>query len=306
MDTYLSVFGHTALDILLRVPRLPERDSSVAVEKKTTRYGGTAANIARASAEMGVDVSLASFVGDDFPDDYRRSLKNSGVSLEALKKIEGLSTPRCWIINDNEGDQITIIDQGAMKEAPRFEPPKKVISESEVIHIGTGKPAYYKKIYEDLELKEKMVVFDPAQELEYMYEAPIFKRFLEDSDCFFCNEKEREVALRYLGARSVASVLEIYDLEMFLVTKGVKGSTLYLQDEKIEIPAYEPKRSIEATGAGDAFRAGFYAGLSRDLSLEESCCIGSARASFALEHEGSQEHLVGWEEVLARKEERRS
>ncbi len=304
MDAYLTVFGHTALDVLLRVPKLPENDSSIAVDKKTTRYGGTAANIARASAEMDVEVSLASFVGDDFPDDYHNALKNSGVSLQGLKEMTGFDTPRCWIVNDAEGNEITIIDQGVMKEAPKFDPPTEIIAGSDVLHIGTGKPGYYKKVYEAVDLDGKMVVFDPAQELEYMYEPPIFKDLLQLSDCFFCNSKEKDVALSYLSVDSVEAILEQFDLKMTLVTKGGKGSELYLESENMHIPAYEPKNFVEATGAGDAFRAGFYAALYRDCSIEEGCRIGSARASFALEHPGSQEHMVGWDDVIARKEEK--
>ncbi len=305
MNTTLAVFGHTALDILLRVPKLPDRDSSIAVDEKTTRYGGTAANIARGAAEMDVDVFLVSFVGEDFPDNYRRSLKSSGVSLKGLKTVKGSNTPHCWIINEPDGDQITIIDQGVMKEAQRFEPPVEIITESEILHIGTGKPEYYKKIYEEHDLERKMIVFDPAQELEYMYEPPIFKEFLKNSDYFLCNDKEKKVALRYLSENSVSALIEQFNLKMVLVTQGAKGSTLYLPGEKIDIPAYEPNEFVEMTGAGDAFRAGFYAALHhRGGSLEEACKIGSARASFALEHQGSQKRMIGWDKVIARKEER--
>ncbi|MBS3816586.1 MAG: carbohydrate kinase family protein [Candidatus Thermoplasmatota archaeon] len=303
METYLAVFGHTAIDVILNVPKLPDRDSSIAVEERATRFGGTAANIARASAEIDVDVSLCSFVGGDFPDDYLDALVDSGVSTDGLKVKKDHDTTTCWIINDREGEQLTIVDQGAMKEMQDFEIPTETIEDCEVLHIGTGKPSYYRKIYDRCDLEKKSVGFDPAQELEYMYDASTFEKFLRQSDFFFCNQKEKEVALRYLEIDSFETLLDDFGLDFILVTKGGEGSTLHLPEEKIIIPTYEPQKIVEPTGAGDAFRAGFYAALSRDLSLERACRAGSARASFAVEKAGSQTGRIGWKDVIFRMEE---
>lgn len=296
--TYLGVFGHTALDIILDVPRIPGKDSSIGVNNRNIRFGGTAANIARVSAEMGVDVSLASFVGDDFSSDYLKALKESGVKTFDLKEMKGYNTPRCWIINNEDENQMALIDQGAMAEAGKFKVQKKTAEESKILHIGTGRPEYYKKIYDSIDLKDKLVVFDPAQELEYVYEPKIFKEFLKQSDYFFCNQYELKIAMQYLDVDSQEHILDYVDL--LLVTKGSEGSTLHLEEKKIDIPAYPPERIVEPTGAGDAFRAGFYAARYRDYSLEESCKIGSVRASISVEGSGPQDKLVSWESVLER------
>ncbi len=298
MNSYLGVFGHTALDVILEVPNIPEKDSSIGAENRVLRYGGTAANIARAAAEMDVDVSLSSFVGDDFPDDYLKALKGSGVGTYDLIEKEGYKTPTCWIINDSAGEQITIIDQGVMDHTEGFELETRTIEESEILHIGTGQPGYYEKIFEYMDLDKKTIAFDPAQELEYVYEGETFKNFLQKSDYFFCNEKELKVALEYLNEDKPENLLRYVD--MVLVTRGSKGSSIYLPDNKVDIPPYEPLEVVEPTGAGDAFRAGFYAGLYRDMSLVECCKIGSARASFSVECSGPQDNLVGWEEVQQR------
>jgi len=298
MNTYLGVFGHTALDVILKVPNLPEKDSSIAVESRVVRYGGTAANIARAVAEMDVEVSLASFVGEDFPEDYLNALEESGVSTYDLKKIDGYKTPTCWIVNDSTGDQITIIDQGVMEHIETFELETRTIEECDILHIGTGQPGYYEKIFESIDLEQKTIAFDPAQELEYIYEGETFKDFLRKSNYFFCNEKELEVALNYLNDEKPENLLKYVDA--VVVTRGAQGSSIYLPNEKVHIPAYESLEVVKPTGAGDAFRAGFYAGLYRDMSLTECCKIGSARASFSVECAGPQDNLVGWEEVMER------
>ncbi len=302
MEPYLGVFGHTALDIIIRVSRLPDIDSSIGIDERVRRFGGTAANIARASAKLGVNVTLCSFVGEDFPEDYYQALKESGVKLSGLEKIEGYSTPRCWIVTDQEGKEFTLVDQGVMEHAHRFEPPVEAVKDCEVIHIGTGKPNYYEKLFDLLNTNDKLIAFDPAQELEYVYDAKTFKAILEKSDIFMCNEKEKDVALDHLKLNTVKDILREYSLNFVIVTKGSDGSTLFFPEEDIDITAYEPDRKVEATGAGDAFRAGFYAAMCRNFSIEDCCRFGSARASFALEHSGSQKKLVSWDEVTDRVE----
>ncbi len=302
MTGYLGVFGHTSLDVILDVPRMPDRGSSIAVEKRVTRFGGTAANISRAAAEMGIDVSLASFVGDDFPEDYLDSLEGSGVDTHDLVMMKGYKTPTCWIINDPTGDQTAFIDQGAMGHAEEFQVQSTTIENSEILHIGTGQPGYYRKVYEHADLDQKLIVFDPAQELEYVYDPETFERFLRMSDYFFCNQNEADVALKYLDEDRREDLLKF--VELVLITEGSEGSSLYLPDENIQIPAYEPDEIIEPTGAGDSFRAGFYAALYRGFELKECFKVGSARASFSVEAAGPQDKLVGWEEVLERYENR--
>ncbi|MFP4142395.1 MAG: carbohydrate kinase family protein [Thermoplasmata archaeon] len=300
MNHYLGVFGHTALDVILQVPKMPKIDSSIAVEDRIVRIGGTGANIARAASEMGVNVSLASFVGDDFPVEYMDALKKSGVNVEDVKKMKGFKTPTCWIVNDPEGNQTAFVDQGAMAHAADFELQMNTIEESEILHIGTGRPDYYRKVYDRLETEEKLVVFDPAQELEYVYDPSTFENFLKMSDYFFCNEREAGFALEYLEKDSPHDLLEYVDL--VLITKGDEGSVLYLPGGETEIPAYEPDEIKEPTGAGDSFRAGFYAALYRDFPLKECFKVASARASFCVETSGPQDDLVSWEEVLDRYE----
>ncbi len=300
MDSYLGVFGHTALDVILKVPKIPEKDSSIGVEERVIRFGGTAANIARGAAEMGVEVSLASFVGEDFPEDYMKALIDSGVETYDLKKVKGFKTPTCWIVTHSSGDQIAFVDQGAMAHTEDFELQSRTIENSKVIHIGTGRPEYYKRVYDRISIDEKLVIFDPAQELEYVYDSSTFEYFLKRSDYFFCNKTEAKTALKYLDEESPEDLLKYVDL--VLITKGEEGSTFYMGEETIEVPAYNVDKVVDPTGAGDAFRAGFYAAHYRDFPVEECFKIGSARASFSVESTGPQENLVHWEEVLERYE----
>jgi len=66
------------------------------------------------------------------------------------------------------------------------------------------------------------------------------------------------------------------------------------------VPAARPSKVIDPTGAGDAFRAGFYAGQYRGKDLLESVAYGNAAASFVLEARGAVTNLPTWESVEER------
>jgi len=300
MKSFVGIFGHTAIDVILEVPSLPEPNTSIGLDKKTIRYGGTGANIARNSAELSIPVSLASFVGDDFPEDYKRALKNSNVQIYDLDEIKGQNTTKVWIITDDEENQMAVVDQGAMQHSYKFDLQKETIKNSEIIHIGTGRPKYYEKVIDYAQKLNKKIYFDPAQELKYVYDSDNLISIIKKCESFFCNETELSLTLEYLDLKEPEDLFSY--VESFIVTKGNKGSTLYHDDDIINIPAYKPTEIKEPTGAGDAYRAGFYAGLYRGYDIVESCKLASARASFALESAGPQENLIDWKTLLKRYE----
>lgn len=294
----LGVFGHTAYDIIMGVDSLPERNTSTAVKTRVIKYGGTGANIAKAASLLGVETRLASFVGEDMSEEYKESLIVAGVDIHDLTVIEGENTPTCWILSEEEGDQMAIIDQGAVKKCGDMPVQIDTIDGSDIVHIGTGKLDYYNNVLKVAKDMDKTIAFDPGQELRYVHTPDSFKSFLEHSDYFFCNESEFEIAKDYLGIDDDKGLLEWCDV--IIVTKGSNGSKLLTKDMCEEIPAYEPDTISDPTGAGDAYRAGFYAGLARNFSLIKSCHIASSRASYSLETAGPQDGKITWDMVRTR------
>src|SRR3989442_15928942 len=114
---FLGVFGPVVLDYIANLESLPTPNTSVQILDRERYFGGTGGNIARISARLGVRTALASFVGEDFPKEYRDSLKSDGVDLTDLRVVRGVTTPTAWIFTDPRGNQIAIVDQGPMRYA---------------------------------------------------------------------------------------------------------------------------------------------------------------------------------------------
>ena len=302
-EFFLGVYGHTVLDHIITVPRLPPPNTSIELIDRQVFFGGTGANIARTASSLGVRTALSSFVGEDFPADYEEVLKQANVDTSELVKVEGYNTPVAWIFSDQEHNQICVIDQGPYRDSGTFEVRENTVRNSEIVHICTGRPEYYIKVVDlALELGRK-VSFDPAQEIHYVYDRGTFNLFLRKTNHFFANENEIRTALKFTGLRKKEELAEIVDL--LIVTLGGKGSLIFHEGEKHEIPAIRPDRTEEATGMGDAYRAGFYAAWSRGMDFDECGWAGSATASFAMESRGGQTNVPTWEDVLSRMEKAR-
>ena len=90
---YLGVFGHVILDYIITLRRLPLPNTSIEIVDRQRYFGGTAGNLATAAARLGVKTSLASFVGPDFPTDYRQAFARAGVDIADLRVVPGTTTP---------------------------------------------------------------------------------------------------------------------------------------------------------------------------------------------------------------------
>ncbi len=295
---FLGVFGHVNLDYIVSLEKLPEPNTSIQILDRQRFLGGTGGNIARIAARLGVRTSLASFVGEDFPPEYREALASDGVDVADLRTVAGYGTPTAWIFGDRRGNQMAIVDQGPMKAAGRLEVLRHTVESSELVHIGTGRPEYYAKVIALAASLGKRIAFDPSQEIHYVYDGPTFRRLLPRAEIFFGNESEMRQALAFARRRRPADLLEF--VRTVVLTRGAKGSTVLSGEGREEIPAVKPRRVVDVTGAGDAFRAGFYAGLSRGLDLRRCGLLGSSVASFVIERRGTQTNIPTWSQAVAR------
>lgn len=298
MKGFLGVFGHVVLDQIVTMEKLPEPNTSIQILDRERFFGGTGGNIARVASRLGVRTALAAFVGEDFPPEYREALAGDGVDVRDLRVVKGHGTPTAWIFGDRHGNQMAVVDQGPMKDAARFAVLRHTVESSDLVHIGTGRPEYYAKVMALAARLGKRIAFDPSQEIHYVYDARTFRRLLPKAEFFFGNEAEMKRALAFTRRKRPADLLEF--VRTVVMTRGAKGSVILSTEGREDIPAIRPRRVVDVTGAGDAYRAGFYAGLSRGLDLRRCGLLGSSVASFVIERRGTQTNIPTWREAVAR------
>ncbi len=85
-----------------------------------------------------------------------------------------------------------------------------------------------------------------------------------------------------------------------IVTMGELGSRVFTPEREISIPAVEPRKVEDPTGAGDSYRGGLLSGLIHGKDIEQCARMGSVCASFAVECYGTQEYRFTLDEFNQR------
>jgi len=110
----IAVIGSVNLDLVARVPRLPEAGETLAASGLQRVPGGKGANQALAARRLGADVTMVAAVGDDpAADEALALLRADGVRLERLRREPGESTGHALITVDDAGETTIVVIAGA-------------------------------------------------------------------------------------------------------------------------------------------------------------------------------------------------
>ncbi|MBM1154723.1 hypothetical protein DRN94_002450 [archaeon] len=299
----LLVAGHTCIDIVIVVDKLPDPETSTEIVQREERPGGNALNIGVAAAQLGVDCGILSLVGRDYEEECKSILSRWNVR-SFLVVHENLPTTRVYAIHDPTGTRY-LVEEGVsmLYEASPFKSLKNMIATaleySTVVHLAAGKPSFHLWIAREAQRRRRYVVLDPGQEIR-SYTAEALKELLTLGNLLFCNEVEARRIENLLG-KNIEHLTDF--LEAIIVTRGSKGVHIIADSKKIDACAIPPKQIVNTIGAGDSFRAGFHAARSRGLELAEAVIVGIAAATAHLEQPSIYSHPLRWSyitEVLTR------
>ncbi|UAL07796.1 MAG: carbohydrate kinase [Candidatus Methanogranum gryphiswaldense] len=296
---FLSVYGHITVDQIISVKKFPGLNETVDVIEKKTVLGGTGTNIAVTAAKLGVPTAICTFVGEDFPPNYEGFMRGSGLIMEDFVKVSEYETSQAIIINNEQLEQKVVFYQGPMGSASKLgKMLTSTASRSKYVHFCTGEPEYYISIMKQLEGKGISIALDPAQEVYKMWDGDKITRALDHCDSLFCNDFEAKVIENYLDIGDILSI----NLPIIVRTLGEKGSIAKIDGKLYEVPVIKANKFVDATGAGDAYRAGFYAGLYHGYSAVDSLVIASSVSSFVVEKVGALTNTPTWDQVIERAE----
>jgi sugar/nucleoside kinase (ribokinase family) len=218
------------------------------------------------------------------------------VILDEFIVKNGYDTAQALIVNDSKKEQRVFFFQGPQGSASSLNNVlKKNASASRYIHFSTGEPDYYLNIMASIKSSEKKISFDPAQEIHKVWNKEKFMNALKMCDILFCNRFEAVSALKYMSTDSFLNIGK--DVAC---THGAEGSEFCANGKLTKIPAVPARRVRDATGAGDAYRAGFYAGKFNKYSDIDALVIGASAASFIVEETGALSNIPSWDEVMER------
>ncbi|MFC4499165.1 MULTISPECIES: carbohydrate kinase family protein [Streptomyces] len=306
----IAVTGSIATDHLMTFPgrftehligdRLDTVSLSFLADGLVVRRGGVAANIAFGLGSLGLDPVLVGAAGCDFAD-YGEHLRAHGVDIRGVSVSRTLHTARFVCTTDLAQNQIATFYPGAMTEARHIDLAEVARGTGglDLVLVGADDPEAMVRHTETAHALGVDVAADPSQQLARL-DTGQTRRLVDGARLLFTNAYESAL-LRERTGWSEDEVLE--RVGTWIVTRGAEGVSIGRSGRApVHIDAVPTDKAVDPTGVGDAFRAGFLAGLAREWPPERAARLGAALATVALESVGTQEYRLVAADLTARVE----
>lgn len=296
----IVVTGSIATDHLMVFPgrfreqlvdgELDRLSLSFLVDELEIRRGGVAANIAFGLGCLGIRPTLLGAVGDDFVE-YREWLNRHNVDTDSVHVSEFRHTARFLCTTDAEQNQIASFYAGAMSEAREIElrPVEKRLGSIDLVLVSPNDPEAMLRHTQECRQRGYAFVADPSQQLARL-DGEQIRRLVDGASYLVTNDYE----CRLLGQKTGWSAQEILDrVGTWITTRGPEGVTVHrLGEPDIGVKVPRELRKADPTGVGDAFRAGYLAGVAWQLDAERCAQLGCMLATLVIETVGTQEYRL--------------
>ncbi len=231
--------------------------------------GGAPANVAVASARLGLQSALVAKVGaDPFGDFLVQTLRSEGISTASIARDSECRTTLAFvsIFDDGERDFVFFRNPGADTRLSVDDLPRDLISTAKVLHFGslslTNEPSREATISAVQMAKTAQVTIsmDPNFRSSLWPDPEKAKTevlsLLPSVDLLKVSDEE---AILFAGSNDLvkaAEYLRSLGPTLILVTRGGDGAIYHTEKFTGKVPAFQVTAS-DTTGAGDSFVAGW-------------------------------------------------
>jgi sugar/nucleoside kinase (ribokinase family) len=278
--------------------------------------GGSAANTGYGLARLGVEVSLIGRIGTDgFGDFLEAEAKRVGCDSSHLKRDPYIGTSSSIVTVTPDGERTFLHSIGAnAKLMPQDVPLMELKNQgTQILHLAgffiltdmegqQGEPA--------AELFRQASNLGMLTSLDCVWDATgrwgkLIASVLAQTD-IFCPSIHEARAITGLEANATPQEIAqgLFDLgvrQIVALKMGAEGSFVMARDGTHHTVSAPKVETIDGTGAGDAFIAGFLAAYLRGMNLLECAQFGNATGALCVGALGAIAGVTNWEaaQVLA-------
>jgi ribokinase len=286
----IAVVGSANIDLTTFTDRFPKPGETIFGQKFDLGFGGKGANQAVASRLCGADVFMVARVGSDlFGPATIQNFQKLGIDASHVKQIDGVSSGVAPIFVEPNGQNRIFVVKGAndLLKPADVDAAADLLKSVDCIVLQFEIPL--ETVYYCVQFAEKngvrcIVNPAPAQ--------PVDLKALSGLDYFVPNESEAET-ITGLPAQNVDLAKKCAEkflsggVKRIIITLGANGSLLAGQDGMEHIPAFSMK-SVDSTGAGDAFIGSFAAFLGEGVPEREAVRRANLYAGLSTTGVGTQ------------------
>jgi len=275
--------GIIPLDLLFGVKKFPEAGQKIDGTWLTIQGGGPVPNVMIGLSRLGYKSSLIAVIGDDIFGRLTLSeMKKEEVDSSHIVVKRKTSAVAAGFVEENTGRRTLVLERQVFVEPKDIK--LKNLEVPRVIHLdgrdikSTIKLARWgKKVGALVSFDIGSMRNDVSTVFEYVDHLVV-----ADGYAFGYTKTT--------NAKAAIKKLRQYCPGTIVVTEGINGSTGYENGRYYQQPAYEVK-SVDTTGAGDAFHTGYLFGLLKGKDLQERLRLGAAVAAIKCTQAGSRAGL---------------
>lgn len=265
---------------------------SIGLDTVTSPYGsadavlgGTAVYFSFAASQY-VPVRLVGVVGNDFPDEFRRSLESRPIDLAGLEVRPDSQTFR-WT-GRYEGDmnvaETVSVDLNVLAERGPKVPSS--FADSDTVFLANTHPTLQRELLAQLS-GPRLIVLDTMNLWIANERDSLMETFRLVTGVIINDGEARQLTDKTNLIEAGESILG-FGPKFAMIKKGEHGAMLVTADRVVAIPAFPTKKVCDPTGAGDSFAGGVLGYLASEgrqdaEALAGAMVRGTVAASFAIE-----------------------
>jgi fructokinase len=256
--------------------------------------GGSAGNTCAVAAALGSRVAYVGKVADDqLGRVFQHDIKAVGVHFPTTPLVGGAPTARCLILVTPDGQRTMNTYLGACVALTEADVDPALVAASAVTYLEgylfdpPAAQAAFRKAAEAAHAAGRRVALSLSDAFcVNRHRAAFLDLVANHVDILFANETEI-TALYERNSFEEAAAAAREDVAMAALTRSEAGSVILHGDDTVIIAA-EPTTVVDTTGAGDAYAAGFLAGLTAGRSLNLCGRMASIAAAEVISHYGAR------------------
>jgi sugar/nucleoside kinase (ribokinase family) len=299
--TCLGIFVADAL--AKPITKIPDWRHLELVEQVELQTGGCASNTGTGLAKLGLKVGALGMVGNDgFGDFVLKHLTSVGIDTRGMKRDSQSNTSFTFVMIAPDGERAFFHYVGANGAFSYEDVDFSLIAESKILHVGGS------FVMPKLDGEPTARVLKQAKEmgvitcLDTVWNGSInayetLKPCLPYLDYFLPSIDEASLMTGQKSPADIAKFLADNGVGTVGLKMGGEGSYIRGHDAEVHVPAFKAS-VVDTSGAGDAWIAGFLAGISQGWDIEKAGRLGSAMGAFCVSEIGTTAGLRGMEETL--------
>jgi sugar/nucleoside kinase (ribokinase family) len=291
MTADVIAIGLTTLDIVGHpIDALPAGEAGILIGGIEVVPAGTAGGFAMVAATLGLRAKLVSALGDDRPGRMvRMMLEDAGVDTSLVPIIDGVRSSATILPIDSAGRRPTLHAPGAAMLMEITDSAIEAAARARFVHwaaIGGFRidPGARSRLLQAARQNNAYITCDliaPGPTAREELEA-----ILPYVDCFMPSLAEARLLTGQTLPQDAASALLSMGARQCIIKLGRDGALIATAEAQQTVPAFDIPVT-DTSSCGDAFCAGYVAGLAQGWTVLQSAVFASATAALVAQGLGT-------------------